>query len=305
MAKDPYQILGVSKTASQDEIKNAYRSLAKKLHPDLNPGNKASEAKFKDISAAYELIGTAEMRAKFDRGETPEQMEEAAKQAYSRSRQGPSYYESQQDGGRYSFHSGGDNDFFEELFKSAGRGRRGAGASMDFPGEDQLFQMEVDFKDAARGAQREIQLPTGKKLEVKIPAGVETGSRLRFKGQGGPGIGRGAAGDLYVEIRVRPLAGFARNGNDIEVEAPISFIESILGSEIPIPTLDGKVSLKIPAGSSTGSKLRLKGKGIAGKNPGDQIVVIKVAMPKTPDPELQAAVRAWGDKFSYDPRARS
>jgi len=332
MMKDPYQILGVSKTATQDEIKSAYRNLAKKLHPDLNPGNKAVEEKFKDISLAYERIGTAEARAKFDRGETPEQQQEQAQEqarryaeAQARASQGgrgPFYHDTQQDGGRYSYSFGGDmggDDFFENLFKAAGqtgrtrgahgsrdyynKGQRQEGMTDDFPGQDRLYQMSVDFKDAVLGTEREITLPNGKRLHVKIPAGVETGTKLRFKNQGDPGIGNGPPGDAYVEITVRPLQGFKRTGFDIETEVAVSFIEAILGAEIKVPTLEGHVMLKVPPGVSTGSRLRIKGKGVASiKEKGDQIVSIKIVMPKKNDPSLESAIKELSQKYSYNPR---
>jgi DnaJ-class molecular chaperone len=297
--KNPYEILGVSKNASEKEIKQAYRDLAKKHHPDLNPGNKTAEAKFKEISGAYAQIGTAEARGKYDRGETAEQQQERAQE---QARQ-YSYYNTQQGGGRYSqsYSQEFDDDFFASLFRGAtGRSQRPS------QGEDHMYQMEVDFKDAALGATREILLPTGKKLSVKIPAGIESGAKLRLKHQGGAGSGKAAAGDAYVEITVRPMAGFTRNGNNLQTELPISFQEAILGGEVMTATLDGKVKLKIPAGVSTGTQLRIRGKGVGAEGQrGDQIVALKIVLPEKIDPELQATIRSWGDKFSYDPRRPS
>ncbi len=302
--KDPYSILGVSKSATQDEIKSAYRNLAKKHHPDLNPGNKEAEKKFKDISVAYDTLGNPDQRAKFDRGDTPEQQQEAYARASQAGGGAPRYHETQQNGGRYAYSFGGDfsgENFFENLF--GGRGRPRA-QSADYRGEDALYQMPIDFRDSILGAEREITLPTGKRLQVKIPPGVETGTRLRFKGQGGPGMGKGPAGDAYVETVVREQTEFKRVGNNIETELPVSFFEALLGVEVRVPTVDGSVLLKIPPGVSTGSRLRIKGKGVASaKESGDQIVVLKVAMPKKVDPALQEAVRTLGEKFSYDPRA--
>ncbi|MDR3606366.1 MAG: J domain-containing protein [Oligoflexia bacterium] len=299
---NPYQVLGVSKAATQDEIKNAYRSLAKKYHPDLNPGNKNLEAKFKEVAQAYELVGTSEARAKYDRGEAEEA--EYQQQRASRGQRGPSFYDTQREGGRYTYSFGGEEgaeDVFENLF----RGMHG-GRPAEQQGEDHLYQMEVDFKDSVLGAEREITLPHGKKLQVKIPAGIETGAKLRFRHQGGPGVGSAPPGDAYVEVTVRPLAGFKRVGNDIEVEVPISFIEGILGAEIQVPTIDASVMLKVPAGVSTGSRLRIRGKGVAhGKERGDQLVVLKVVLPKKVNPELQEVIRGWGEKYSYNPRAES
>lgn len=312
---DPYVTLGVSKLATQDEIKAAYRNFAKKFHPDLNPGNKTAEAMFKDAASAYEQIGTPEERAKFDRGETPEQQQEQAQRSGSRNSRaysggaGPFYHETQQEGGRYSSSFGkgmGGEDFFENLFRSAGQGRSNyqtGGMAEDFAGEDHLYQMSVDFKDAILGAEREISLPTGKKLQLKIPPGVETGSKLRFKNQGAPGVGKGVAGDAYVELTIRPLPGFTRVGNNVETELSISFIEALLGAEIKVPTVDGTVMLKVPPGVTTHSRLRVVGKGVALKQArGDQIVVLKVVMPATRNPDLEKAVREWGDKYSYNPR---
>jgi len=296
--KDPYTILGVSKTATQDEIKNAYRSLAKKNHPDLNPGNKEREAKFKDAAQAYEQIGSPEARAKFDRGETEE--------AFAGGRGGPYYHEAKAggDGGRYTYSYGGggmDDDFFENLFRQSGAGGRGGGRREHGPGEDQLYQMEVEFRDAALGAEREIALPGGKKLQIKIPAGVESGARLRFKGQGGPGLGQGAAGDAFVEIHVRPSSQFTRKGRDVESEASITVYDALLGGEVEVPTLDGNISLKVPPGVSSGSKLRIRGKGIGSKTGerGDQLVALRIVMPKSIPPEMKQMLAEWKEKHPY------
>lgn len=299
--KDPYSVLGVAKTATQDEIKNAYRAIAKKNHPDLNPGNKEKEARFKEAAAAYERIGTPEARAKFDRGET----EEAFQGAGAGARGGPFYYETGgQGGGRYGFDFGGgggfDEDVFEQLFRGGG-GRRARGSNA--PGEDQLFQMEVDFRDSVLGAEREITLPGGKQLRVKIPAGVESGSRLRFKGQGGPGHGKGQPGDAYVEILVRPHPAFTRNGRDLETELPVTFYDALTGAELEVPTIEGKVALRVPPGVSTGSRLRVKGRGVGPLqgHRGDLFVRLKVVMPKIPPDELRAAAAEWKKKFPYEP----
>lgn len=294
---DPYAVLGVNKSASQEEIKKHYRKIAKKYHPDLNPGNKEAEKKFKEASHAYDQIGTVEARHKFDRGETDEQKRHEYEQQQN-------YYNTQQKQGRYSYSFGedlGGDDFFENLFGAAGRGSRGGG--INIPGEDVNYKLEVTFREAALGAEKTITLPSGKNLQVKIPAGIESRKKLRFKGLGQAGYGKGGPGDAYIEIEVAALPGFKRVGKDIEVEVPISFIEAITGGEIKVPTLEGEVMLTIPAGVSTGSKLRVKGKGAgAGESRGNQIVVLKVVTPKDVDPGLKAAIENLKPKFDYNPR---
>lgn len=306
--KDPYQILGVAKTATQDEIKKAYRGLAKKLHPDLNPGNKEAEAKFKEISYAYDLIGTPESRAKFDRGEFA--AEEAAKTGAAGG--GPFYYQTQGErGGRYTYSFNGDfdEDLFSSIFGAMGGAgtarRRSRRASVPTAGEDQLFQMEIGLRDAALGAEREITLPSGKRLAVKIPAGVTDGLKLRFAGQGAPGLNGGPAGDVYIELRVSEDARFKRQGDSLVMELPISISEAVLGANVLVPTIDGNVTVKVPKHSNTDQKLRLSGKGLfnrATKKRGDQIIILKVVLPKQPDAELEEALRAWSARHPYDPR---
>lgn len=314
--KDPYKILGVSKSASQDEIKKAYRNLVKKNHPDLNPGNKQAEMRFKEISVAYDQIGTPEARSKFDRGETDEQKqeayseqqkywEEALKQGRTGSRgeagRGPSFYNTQQNAGRYSQSFGdefGGEDLFEELFRGA-RTR-----SAPEKGRDTLFQMEISLKDSVLGTEKGISLPNGKNISVKIPAGINSGTKLRFKGLGEPGPRGAANGDAFIEVIVAPMKGFKKVGNDIEVEVAVSFIEAILGADISVPTLYGPIMMKIPPGVNSGSRLRIKGKGVhSGNDVGNQIVKILITMPDKITPELQAAVKNWNGKFDYNPRS--
>ena len=294
---DPYKTLGVSKTASQDEIKNAYRSLAKKYHPDLNPGKKSAEVKFKEINSAYEQVGTPEARSKFDRGETEEQQFNDQARARSHAgHQGPFYYQTQEGGGRYSSNFGGESEgSFEDLFRAFRQQQQRSSQ-----GEDQLYRMDVDFKDAVLGAEREITLNTGKKLRVKIPPGIESGKRLRFKGQGMSGVGGSPAGDAYIEVDVKPSPTFKRNGKNIEVEVPIGIGEAVLGGDVEVPTVEGPVMLHVPAGISSGSKLRIRGKGVPSQGErGDEIVSVRIVLPKEGDPELsklQEAIRNWKNK---------
>ncbi len=299
--KNPYEVLGLGKNAEQEEIKKSYRKLVKKYHPDLNPGNKEAEKKFKDVSRAFSLIGTPEARAKFDRGETEEQQQQQYEEFMKR-RNRPSYQQTQNEGGRYSFSFGedlGGRDFFESLFGGGTRSKR----TMNIPGEDVSFKMTISFKEAALGSEKVVNLPDGKSLQVIIPPGVEAGKKLRFKGLGQPGIGGGPPGDAYIEIDVQPLPGFSRRANDIITELPISFLEALTGAEIHVPTLEGTVLMKIPPGVSTGTKLRIKGKG-AGPHThrGNLIVELKIVMPKHLDPALKSAAENLKNQFNYNPR---
>jgi DnaJ-class molecular chaperone len=290
---DPYTTLGVFKTTPQADIKSAYRKLAKKYHPDLNPGNKEAEKKFKEISHAHDLIGTVEGREKFDREEADEQIR------HQQSRKRPSYQDTQHGGGRYSsaFGEGMDeDDIFANIFGKSNR-------SFDLQGQDELYQLEVEFLEAVLGGEKIITLPSGKKLQVKIPAGIQEGKKLKFKGLGAPGNGKGAAGDAYVQIFIKKSTQFIREENDIISEVPISLFEAINGSEIEVPTVDGTVMLKIPSGVTTGTKLRIKNKGVgSGESRGNHIVKLKVVMPKDPSAELKETIANLASRFSYNPR---
>lgn len=301
---DPYVTLGVTQSATLDEIKAAYKKLARKYHPDLNPGNKEAELKFKDVAHAFDLIGTKEAKEKYDRGDTDEQKqhmyEEYMKNQGSRKR--PFYGQSQGTHGRYSsaFSGGFDEDIFSQFF-----GRQGRSEDFNFPGQDAQYQLEIDFLEAARGAERIITLPNGKKLQVKIPAGIHEGQKLKFAGQGEPSIGSGPPGDAYVEIRIRPSHEFRREGRDIISELPVSLFEAVNGAEIEVKTIDGPISLKIPAGVSSGTKLRLKDKGAgSGNQRGNHIVVIKVVTPKDPPAGMKEAFRNLEKEFAYNPRGQ-
>lgn len=296
---NPYEVLGVSKNATDDEIKKTYRDLAKKYHPDLNPHNKEAEKKFKKISTAYNLIGTKDAREKYEKGDLDEQ---AAKAQY---RSGPFYRESQSDAGRYSSYFEGDND---DIFSSFFSGFTGKRAGADLPGHDHNYKMEVDFKDALNGAVKEIVLQNGTRLKVKIPAGIQEGARLKFKGQGGPGMGKGKPGDAYVEILFKLDKEFKRSGNDVEISIPISLDEAINGLKIKVPTIYGTVLMTIPPGANTGTNLRIKGKGLPlGKNKerGDQIVVLQVVLPDKRDAEFKEFIKKWSSENHYNPREKS
>lgn len=301
--KDPYQTLGVGRDASADEIKKAYRKLAKKLHPDLNPGNKKVEQQFKEVSAAYDLLSDTEKRARFDRGEID---------ASGAERPGRGFYRSYAESGQGAkYRGGGDSFFTEDIFSDlfgGGFGERAKGRSssrMNIRGADVSYAITADFVEAALGAKKRVMLTDGKTLDVTIPPGTEDGQTLRLKGQGLPGMG-GPAGDAFIEVKVEPHAFFRREGNDVHLELPVSLPEAVLGASVTVPTIDGKVSLKIPPGSNSGSMLRLRGKGIPkGGARGDQYVKLKVVLPERPDAELTEFIERWAKKKSYDVRARA
>ena len=285
---NPYETLGVDAKSTQDQIKAAYRKLAKESHPDLNPGNKKAEERFKDISLAYELIGTPEARAKFEKGELDEKMARE-----SRSRRGPFYHETQQGGGRYSSQFGGDeDDLFSPIFSQAGRGQGQAQGRRPPPNLDELYQMDVAFKDSILGTEREIEIPGGKKFLVKIPAGVDSGTKLRFAGKSEQG------GDIYVQLNVLPSDVYQRFGKDLEMEFAVSLSQALLGGEVAVPTIDGSILLKIPPLISVGQKLRVGGKGVPspGGKRGDQIVRLQIKMPTQMDEEFKTAVQAWSKR---------
>ena len=291
MAKNPYEILGVKKDASEAEIKAAYRKLAKKHHPDLNPSNKNADEKFKEINAANDLLSDKEKRAAFDRGEID--MEGQPRYQQQQQRTYRDFAEGPQ-GGRYHF-NGGDFDLsdLEGLF--GGLGGRAGGAGFGRPSADVHYSIEVDFLEAARGAKKRVTMPDGKTLDIAIPEGIEEGQKLRLKGQG-----MQPSGDAYVEMHIRPHPFFTRKGKDITIEVPVALQESVLGGKIQVPTVHGPVEMNIPKGASSGATLRLKGKGIKG---GDQYVKLKIVMPKEIDAELEQAIRKWSETHAYNPRS--
>lgn len=295
--KNPYEVLGVSKNATDDEIKKAYRTLAKKYHPDLNPNNKEAELKFKELSVANKLIENKEAREKYEKGVYDEQF------ASSTFKDRPFYKEFKDGGGRYSYNF---DEETEDLFKSFFSVNKNRGG-MDFPGQDHLYKLEIDLKDAIFGAEKEIMMTDGKRLKIKIPAGINNKEKLRFKNQGGPGIGKGKPGDAYIEILVRPSSIFKINGTNLEIEIPLTLDEAVNGSKIEVPIIDGTVILNIPPGLNTGGKLRIKEKGMPlgeGKGRGDQIVIIKVMLPDNMDTEFKEFIKNWSRNHSYNPRVK-
>lgn len=301
VAEDPYEVLGVPRTASEADIRKAYRKLAKQWHPDLNPGDATAEARFKAVGAAYEILGDPETRARFDRGEIDATGAERHDETYYR------HYADADRAGRYTSTAGfedlgGMSDFFADLF---GGGEHGTGrARFRARGSDVAYRLEVDFLDAAKGARRRITLPDGKALDVTIPAGIRDGATLRLKGKGEPGLGGGPDGDALIEISVRPHPLFVREGDDIRIDLPIAIDEAVLGAKVVVPTIGGSVKVTVPPGSSSGDVLRLKGRGVAPKDrpAGNQLVRLQVVLPETVDAELTDFMRTWRERHAYDPR---
>ncbi len=299
-----YEILGVSKDVSPDELRKAYRALAKKYHPDLRPGDKEAEDRFKEIGAAYDLLSDPEKRKRYDAGEIDDSGAEKADRRFYRD------YADGGDGARYYWHSSGDGDgrsgfaaedVFADLFGRTGGGRQGG---FRMRGADATYALSCAFLDAVNGGRQRITLPDGKSLDVTIPPGTRDGQSLRLKGQGRPGMGGGPAGDAYIEIHVLPHRLFRRDGDDIHLELPVTLAEAVLGAKIRVPTVDGPVDLSVPAGSNSGSRLRLRGKGVArpGGGRGDQFVTLKISLPEKPDDDLKAFVDGWAKTHPYDVR---
>ena len=292
MDQDLYRILEVSRTASHDEIRGAYRKLAKEYHPDRNPGNKAAEEKFKRVSAAFDILGDPDKRRKFDAGEIDASGRETPGGFYNDGRHG-----------RYKPSDGfGDfGDIFGDVFGRSG----GAGGSFNMRGMDYRYHLEIDFLEAVNGIKKRVLLPEGETLDINVPSGVIQGQVLRLKGKGGPGVGRGAAGDALIELKIRTHPFFEREGDDIILDLPITIDEAILGGKVEAPTIDGRVALTIPKGASSGQLLRLRGKGVKNSqsgNLGDQLVKLRIVMPQRPDGELAAFMEKWRANHAYDPR---
>lgn len=294
--KNPYEVLGVAATASAAEIQSAYRKLAKKLHPDLNPGDKAAEEKFKGVAAAYDLLSDADKRKRFDAGEIDESGAERPQHHYYRD------YATSDQGDRYADASG-FSDFMDQDDAFAELLRRSQQARANRRGQDLHYHLAVDLVDSITGATKRLTLPDGGTIDVKIPAGLVDGQTLRLKGKGAPGSGKGGPGDALIEVEVRPDRRFTRDGDDITLELPISLTEAVLGGQVRVPTPTGDVTMSVPKGSNTGTKLRLRGRGVPRREggQGDQFVQLKVVLPKSPDPELESFVSGWKDK-DYDPR---
>jgi DnaJ-class molecular chaperone len=302
-SRDPYTVLGVARDASHEDIRKAYRSLAKKLHPDLNPGNKEAEKEFKEVTAAYDLLSDADKRARFDRGEIDASGAERPQQRYYRDfadmDQGPHPYAS--DAGFADFSGAqGMEDILSELFRRGGGSRRSDFAAR---GADVHYRLAIEFLEAVNGVTRRLTLPDGAVLDVTIPAGTRDGQVLRLRGKGQPGRGSQPAGDALVEVSVLSHPYFTRRGDDIHLDLPISLSEAVLGAKIEVPTPTGPVSMKVPKSANTGMVLRLKGKGVRRRNGsyGDEYAAVKIVLPPKPDPDLEKFVSNWSGA-AYNPR---
>ena len=298
MAGDPYKELGVARNASADEVKKAFRKLAKDLHPDKNPGDKASEERFKRITAAFDLLGDKEKRAKFDRGEIDadgrEQFRGFGGGAGPRPGAGP--------GGGPGGRPGFENIDLDELFGMFGGQGRQRGAREYTPkGQDVRATLEICLEDSITGATRRIQFSDGRTLDVTIPKGAGEGQVIRLRGQGAPGR-LGEAGDALIELKIAQHPLYRREGADLEMDLPISAPDAILGGKVTVPTPEGRVAMTVPAGSNSGKVLRLKGRGgYAGGKRGDLLARLVVTLPEPQDEALVKFAEEWRAKRPYTP----
>ena len=309
--RDPYQTLGVQRTASHDEIKAAYRKLAKKFHPDLNPGKPEVEKQFKEVNAAYDIVGDADKRGRFDRGEIDAGGNEQ--------RGAGGFWRGARAGGRANANAGaGDDpfagspfgagdDIFEEFIRQATRGARGKRGPRLERGADVTYALKLELPEAAAGIKKRVTFQDGKAIDIAIPPGTEDGAKLRLKGQGRAGAHGGETGDAYVDIQVAPHPYFERKGDDVYLDLPVTLQEAIGGAAITVPTIDGRVTLRVPPHSNAGTTLRLKGKGVPDPRTntrGDLYVRVRLALPEEPDRELERFIEKWKPK-GYQPRKKA
>jgi DnaJ-class molecular chaperone len=307
VSEDPYEVLGVKREATQEEIRRAYRRLARKLHPDLNPGDRSAEERFKKVSAAYDILGDAEKRARFDRGEIDASGAE-------RPQPQPGYYRDFAGAGGFEgAHPYASDAGFADLFESDellaelfGRRRAGAGGRrVRMRGADLHGRLSLTFLEAVNGTTKRLTLPDGSTVDVAVPPGTRDGQVLRLRGKGAPGLGGGPAGDLLVEVEVGEHRHFTRRGDDIHLDLPISLAEAVLGGRVEVPTPGGPVMMTVPKGANTGTVLRLRGRGVRRPDgtQGDAYVTLRVVLPEKPDPELEAFVARWAAGKAHNPRA--
>ena len=306
---DPYQTLGVARGATDDDIKKAYRKLAKELHPDRNKDNPKASERFSQVTQAYDLLTDKDKRARFDRGEIDGDGNPAAPFGY-----GPRPGAGGRAGGGFSpdFGGGGDggadfSDIFEGIFGGA---RGGGGFTGGFGGRRPApkganvpYRLAVSFEDAARLTPQRVTLRDGKTIDLKLSAGVETGTQMRLTGKGEEGPG--GRGDAIVSIEIGRHRFFTRDGDDVRLDLPVSLAEAVLGGKVPVPTVEGNVMLTVPKGASSGKVLRLKGRGFHGKGGarGDQLVTLMIELPAD-DAALTSFVEGWAGRNAGNPRAR-
>jgi DnaJ-class molecular chaperone len=322
--RDPYQVLGVSKSASEAEIKSAFRKLAKKLHPDANKHDPKAATRFSELNAAYEIVGDDKKRKAFDNGEIDAEgkprfqgFEGFGAQPGGGAGPGGAHFESFSFGpdgfqrrGAAGGGAGGFEDLLRGMFGGAARGSRSFNARDFEPeefgapagGRDLHATLTIALPEAAKGAKTRVHLPTGKDVEVKIPAGLVNGQQIRLKGQGWPSPS-GQAGDALITVNVAPHPVFTPDGADLRLDLPITLYEAVLGGKVRVPTLDGAVELAIPPGTSSGRTFRLKGKGLKSKTAtGDLLATVRIVLPDKGDDELKELMKKWRDGKSYDPR---
>jgi len=295
--KDPYEILGVVRTATQDDINKAYRRLAKKFHPDLNPGDKDAEARLREIAGAKDLLCDPDKRQRFDGGEIDASGADRPRQRYYKD-----FASGAGEGNPYENRSG-FADFSEADSVFVDLFRRQAAARRNARGEDLHYRLVIEFLDAVNGATKRLSLLEGGSVDVAIPPGIQGGQTLLVRGKGAPSPGEGPPGDLLVQVSVNPHRFFTREGDDIHVELPITLSEAVLGARVKTPTPTGFVMLTVPKGSNTGTILRLKGKGVSRRGgQGDELVKLKIMLPSGPNTELETFVSTWAPGSEYDPR---
>lgn len=315
--RDPYDILGVKRDADADAVKKAFRKLAKKFHPDQNKDDPKAKEKFAEANSAYEILGDEVKRGQFDRGEIDAEGKPKAQgfggwngfggqaggaRGGRAGARGDEAFEFHFGGGGSPFGGGaGASDIFSELFGAAAGGGR-ARTRQTPKGEDVTASVAVPLLEAVKGGKVQVFLPTGRTLEVSIPAGIEDGKSIRLRGQGHPSAYGGEPGDALVTVRIAPHPLFRVDGRDLRADLPVTLYEAVLGGKVDVPTLDGRVELTIPPHSNGGRTLRLRGKGMPGATPGDLYVSLKIVLPEAPDAELEELMTRWKADKPYQPR---
>jgi len=304
VANDPYKELGVSRTASQEEVRKSFRKLAKQLHPDRNPGDKAAEERFKRVSAAFDLLGDEDKRKKFDRGEINADGRETMR-GFQGDPFGPGGFQGR--GGAQGFEGVNLDEILGEMFGRGGGQQRGGFGGFSAPpqrGQDVHAKVEIDIEDAIKGGRTRLAFSDGRTIDVTIPKGATDGQVLRLKGQGAPG--RGGAGDALIELAFRPNRTFRREGDNLVVDLPVSVPDAVLGAKVETPTPEGPVMLTVPKGSNSGSTLRLKGRGLPNGrgSRGDLLARVQVMLPEGRDAELETFAENWRKARPYTPRKR-